>query len=80
MATHHIELDVATPLVDAPHTGHNRWHPDVAPVLEVAPGDVVVADLRDGLDVQFTWESGHDSVLACDLRRGHPLTGPIACP
>ena len=77
-ATHRIELDVRTPLVEAPETGHNRWHPEIPAALEVARGDTVVLDVRDGLDGQFTMESGHADVLELDLGRGHPCTGPIA--
>jgi hypothetical protein len=29
-----------------PRTGHNRWHPDIEPVLEVEPGELVVLMLR----------------------------------
>lgn len=38
---------------DTPHTGHNRWHPDVTPVLEVDPGEEVVLDTRDAADGQI---------------------------
>jgi formamidase len=72
-----IAFDVRTPLVAAPEQGHNRWHPDIPPLLTVSPGDRVVLDVRDGLDGQFTAESGSDDVLNMDLGRGHPLTGPI---
>ena len=39
-------------LKDDPGTGHNRWHPDIEPILEVAPGEEVVLETRDASDGQ----------------------------
>ena len=36
-----IEIDRAKRLREEPHKGHNRWHPDIAPVIEAAPGEEV---------------------------------------
>jgi formamidase len=72
-----IALDVRVPLVEALDGGHNRWHPEIPPVLRVTPGEVVVIDTRDGLDGQITWESTDEDVRTMDMRRGHPLSGPI---
>ena len=44
MATHTIHIDRSKRLHEEPHTGHNRWHPDIAPVLRVDPGDTVVME------------------------------------
>jgi formamidase len=72
-----LRFDAAVPLRDAPHTGHNRWHPAIPPLLEIEPGEVVTLDLRDGMDGQV--HAGVDGrTLALDPGRGHPLTGPIA--
>jgi formamidase len=78
MARHELKPPIRRPLVDAPETGHNRWHPDVPPALSIAAGDEVVVDCRDGLDGQITPASSDADLLAMDLNRGHPLTGPIA--
>ena len=48
-----IEIDRSKRLKDEPHTGHNRWHPDIPPLIEVAPGDEVVLETRDAADVQI---------------------------
>ena len=32
---HAIRIDRNRPLAEEPHLGHNRYHPDIAPVAEV---------------------------------------------
>jgi formamidase len=78
MARHELAPPVRRPLAEAPAAGHNRWHPDLPPALEVEPGDEVVVDCRDGLDGQITPATTDAELATLDLRRGHPLTGPIA--
>jgi formamidase len=46
-------------------------------VLEVQPGDAVRFQLRDGLDLQIRPDSTTDDVIAMELTRGHPMTGPV---
>jgi formamidase len=77
MATHEIPVDLGRPLRDEPATGHNRWHPDIPPVVRCQPGDEVVMTTRDALDGQVTRESKVDDVAAVDLSVVHPLTGPV---
>lgn len=36
-----IEIDRSKMLKDDPGKGHNRWHPDVTPILEVDTGEEV---------------------------------------
>lgn len=72
-----IRLDPARPLREQPDRGHNRWHPDVAPVLTVAPGEVVTLELRDSMDGQVSRASPAD-VLHTVVPLSHPLTGPVA--
>jgi formamidase len=72
-----IDLDVRTPLVEAPEVGHNRWHPEIPPIARVEPGVTVVLDLRDGLDGQITAETTAEDIRSMDMNRGHPLTGPF---
>jgi len=78
MTRHELKPPIRRPLVDAPETGHNRWHPDLPPALVVEPGDEIVIDCRDGLDGQITPVTLDAELLAVDLDRGHPLSGPIA--
>ena len=46
-------------LADDAGTGHNRWHPDIPPVLCCDPGDEVVLETRDAFDGQL----GPDATL-----------------
>lgn len=56
---------------------HNRWHPDLTPIAEVAPGEEIRLETEEGLGGQFTRESTHDDVAGANLGLGHPLTGPV---
>jgi formamidase len=78
MTRHELKPPVRRALVAAPETGHNRWHPDLPPALSVDPGDEIVVDCRDGLDGQITPATLDADLTTLDLRRGHPLSGPIA--
>ena len=49
MAEYHLAPPVRQRLVDAPETGHNRWHPDIPANVTVKPGDVFRADCRESL-------------------------------
>ena len=77
MATHDVRIDFALPLTEQPETGHNRWHPDIPPVVRVEPGDDVVMDTRDAFDGQLGMNSTADDVAAANLDVVHPLTGPV---
>ena len=43
-----IKIDLGKRLKDAPSTGHNRFHPDIPPILDVDEGEEVVLETRDG--------------------------------
>lgn len=72
-----IKVDYSKKLGEEPETGHNRWHPDIAPVLRVGLGEEVEIDTRDAFDGQFSAESDASDVLAADFNLVHPLTGPV---
>jgi formamidase len=76
--THRIAIDPARPLVADAHTGHNRWHEAIAPVVTVDPGDTVVLETRDAFDGQLTPSSTAADVGRLNLNVVHPLTGPVA--
>jgi formamidase len=78
MATREIRLDLSKPLSAQPDRGHNRWHPDIPPVLRVEPGDEVVLDTLDAGDAQLDPDRGAEQMGGLSLNRVHPLTGPIA--
>ena len=72
-----IEIDRSKRLKDDPGKGHNRWHPDIPPVLEVDPGEEVVIETRDAIDGQV-----RPDMTAADLKSvsnmvAHALTGPV---
>jgi len=75
--SHEVRIDASKPLQAEPHTGHNRWHPDIPPILRVDPGDRVVLETRDALDGQITVRSTAEEVGKVNLNVVHPLTGPV---
>lgn len=50
---HVIRIDRSKRLLEERHLGHNRYHPDIEPILEVEPGEEVVLETRDGVDGQL---------------------------
>ena len=51
--TKSIRIDRKKRLREEPHTGHNRWHPEIAPIIEVAPGEELALETRDANDLQI---------------------------
>jgi formamidase len=74
--TPRIAIDRSTPVHKGAANGHNRWHPDIAPVAAVEPGDTVTFELRDSRDRIITRTSTHEDLLATPSL-AHPLTGPL---
>jgi formamidase len=77
MAVHEVRVDRSKTLVEEPATGHNRWHPDIAPIVRCEPGDEVVLETRDAFDGQMGPQATLDTVAAPNLDVVHPLTGPV---
>jgi formamidase len=77
MAVHEIRIDRSKPLPEEPNTGHNRWHPDIQPIVRCEPGDEVILETRDALDGQIRPEPTIDDVANANLDFVHPLTGPV---
>jgi len=77
MTTREIRIDRGRTLADQAETGHNRWHPDIPPILECGPGDEVILETRDALDGQLTADTTLAQVGQADLGVVHPLTGPV---
>jgi formamidase len=74
---HAIRIDRTKALAGEPHSGHNRFHPDIAPVLEVAEGDEVVLETRDACDGQIGPQTSIADLARFDGNLVHPLTGPV---
>ena len=72
-----IEIDRSKRLKEQPHTGHNRWHPHVPPILEVDPGEEVVLETRDASDCQIKPGMTVADLANLDAKVAHPLTGPV---
>jgi formamidase len=77
VATHEIRIDRSKTLLEEPNTGHNRWHPDIPPLVRCEPGDEVVLETRDAFDGQMGPDATLETVAAPDLDVVHPLTGPV---
>ncbi len=56
---------------------HGVWDRSIAPVLRIAPGDVVSVELENASGGQLDSESGVDALAALDFGRINPVTGPI---
>jgi formamidase len=74
---HEIRIDRTKTLGQDAATGHNRWHPDIPPVIWCDPGDEVILETRDAFDGQFPRAVSLEVVAAPNLDKLHPLTGPV---
>jgi formamidase len=77
MTTREVHIDYSKTLLEEPDTGHNRWHPDIPPVISIDPGDDVILQTRDAFDGQMGPDANLDRVRAPNLDVVHPLTGPV---
>ena len=72
-----VRIDRGKHLAEEPKTGHNRWHPDIPPIIEVGEGEDVALDARDALDGYLTPRSTVSDFTALPLGAIHPLAGPV---
>jgi hypothetical protein len=72
-----VEIDRNKRLKEEPHKGHNRWHPDIPPILEVDPHEEVVLETRDASDGQIKPGMTVANLEHLDTKVAHPLTGPV---
>src|SRR2546428_10280979 len=72
-----VEIDRGKRLKDQPTTGHNRFHPDVSPILSVEEGEEVVLATRDGVDGQLGPSTSEADMANMEAGAIHPLTGPV---
>lgn len=77
MAVHEVRIDRSKTLLEEPATGHNRWHPDIPPIVACEPGDEVILETRDAFDGQMGPHATLETVAAPNLDVVHPLTGPV---
>jgi formamidase len=74
---HAIRIDRGKRLCDEPSCGHNRYHPDIAPVVEINPNEEIALETRDALDGQITPGTTIADFATLDAGAVHPLTGPV---
>lgn len=77
MADHEVKIDRSKTLEEQPETGHNRWHPDIPPIVRCASGDEVTLETRDALDGQLPYGATVKDMESLDVRVAHALTGPV---
>src|SRR5215468_11869259 len=72
-----ISIDRKRHLAEQPNTGHNRWHPDIPPIVEVDEGEEVALETRDGIDGFLNARSTEADFPSVQFGAVHPLTGPV---
>ncbi len=72
-----VEIDRSKRLKDQPGTGHNRFHPDIPPIVSAAEGEDVVLATRDGVDGQLGPATAEADMARMEAGAIHPLTGPV---
>jgi formamidase len=72
-----IRIDRAKRLAEEPHLGHNRYHPDIAPVAEIGEGEEIALETRDALDGQIGPKTTVADFPSFEVGAVHPLTGPV---
>jgi formamidase len=74
---HTIRIDRGKRLCDEPNCGHNRYHPDITPIAEIAEGEEIALETRDALDGQIGPQTTVADFANLDVGAVHPLTGPV---
>lgn len=77
MSEQAVRIDPHRRLADQPGSGHNRWHEEIEPLLEVASGEPFVLECRSALDGQLGNGATAADVPALDFDLMHPLSGPV---
>jgi formamidase len=74
---HAIRIDRGKRLGEEPSYGHNRFYPDIPPVIEVGEAEEVALETRDALDGQLKPGTTVADFPSLDVGAVHPLTGPV---
>jgi formamidase len=72
-----VSIDRSKRLREEPHKGHNRWHPDIAPVIEVDELEELALETRDANDGQIRAHTTARDLERLERTIAHPLTGPV---
>lgn len=73
-----IPVDLTKSPADQPVPLHNRWHPDIPPVISVKPGDLFRVECIDWTGGQIGNNNSANDVRDVQLTQVHYLSGPIA--
>jgi formamidase len=73
-----FKVDLTKPMSKQELPGHNRWHPDIPPVVSVKPGDVFRIECKDWTDGQIGRGADPKDILDVKLSVVHVLSGPIS--
>ena len=77
MAKTIISVDIKKPPTEQPQPLHNRWHPDIPPVVTVKPGEDFIVEALDWTGGQIKNDDNAADVRDCYLPPCHHLVGPI---
>ncbi len=77
MGKHFVPVNRKKPLAECPSEGHNRWHPDIEPMIQLRDGDEAEIQTRDSFDCQICDAMSGADLARVNLGRVHPLTGPV---
>ncbi|CAF1317773.1 unnamed protein product, partial [Didymodactylos carnosus] len=72
-----LTVDLTKPPFEQPIPLHNRWHPDIPPIVSVKPGEIFRVECVDWTGGQIQNSDIADDVKNVDLTQIHYLTGPI---
>jgi formamidase len=72
-----VDIDRNKRLRDQPTTGHNRFHPEVPPIVTLDEGEEVALATRDGVDGQLGPATTEADIATMEAGAIHPLTGPV---
>ena len=70
-------LDSTKRFTDQEKVGHNRWHPEIPPVVMVKPGDTFRVHCREWFDGAIHNDDSADDVRDAPLSTVHTLSGPF---
>jgi hypothetical protein len=73
-----IPIDLTKPPEEQVVPLHNRWHPDIPPVVSVKPGVVFRVECYDWTGGQIKNDDSANDVRDVELTKVHYLSGPIA--
>jgi len=73
-----IDRDLSVPMSEQALPGHNRWHPDIPPVVAIDPGGCYRVECKDWTDEQIANSDSPADVASVNLDKTHMLSGPFA--